>query len=233
MNPSSDSPLAGCWKVTGVRGDRTCPRLPELGHCRHCDVYASAGRQRLDRDIPPGVREEWTELFSHEKDKVVLGSISVIIFRLKDEWFALKTNYFKEATAPAIPHTLPGRTNRVLKGIVNVNGELLLCVSVSDLLDLTPNLPPEDQGKGVLQEDHGTTYARLVVIEREGARFVFPVEEVLGIHRLAPEDLRDAPATLSKAARTFTAGLFTLRGRTVGLLDEEEFFQSLGRSLAA
>ncbi len=226
-----DESLTRCWKVQGIFGDRSCVRLEDLGHCRHCDVYATAGRRRLDREIPPGAREEWAVLLGQEKEIARLAQISVIVFRLKDEWLALKTGYFQEATEPAVPHTIPGRSNKIFKGIVNVNGELLLCVSAADLLELTDNVPSED---GEIHAEQGktfTTYARLVVIVRDGARFVFPVEEVLGVHRFAPEDLRDLPATLSKSARALTSSLFILENRTVGLLDEGKFFNALARSL--
>ena len=233
MDRLSEPLLSKCWKETGVYGDRTCPRLGGLGHCRHCDVYATAGRRRLDREIPPGAREEWTLLLSRKKETTEIGSTSVIVFRLRDEWLALKTMYFQEATAPAVCHTLPGRTNKVLKGIVNVNGELILCVSVADLLDLTDNTVSETAAQSEQQAAPGTIYPRLVVVVRDGARYAFPAEEVLGVHRLDDDDLQDLPATLSKSARALTKGLFTLEGRTVGFLDEDKLFQSLARSLAA
>jgi len=41
-----------CWNEIGVRGDRSCPRLKEHGHCRNCPVFSSAAAVRLDAQLP-------------------------------------------------------------------------------------------------------------------------------------------------------------------------------------
>ena len=46
-----------CWNRIGIRGDQSCPKLPEYVHCRNCPVYASAARRLLDR-LPPQVELE-------------------------------------------------------------------------------------------------------------------------------------------------------------------------------
>jgi len=74
-------------------------------------------------------------------------------------------------------------------------------------------------------------YERMLVVGRDGQRFVFPVEQILGVYRVAPEDLGEVPATLSRSARALTRGIFMLNGRHVGLLDEERLFPAMTRSL--
>jgi chemotaxis-related protein WspD len=226
--PSDQAPLR-CWQETGVFGDGTCPELGHLGHCRHCEVYTAAGRRHLDREIPPGMREEWTILMAREKERAAADAMSVIVFRLRSEWFALKTIHFQEATEPAAPHSLPGRTGSVFTGIVNVNGELLLSFSAANLLDLTGPTPEAADGPGA--KPAATVYPRLVVVVWKRTRLVFPVEEVLGVHHIGTDDLQALPATLSKSAQAFTMGFFHLGEKTVGLLDEEKFLPSLARSL--
>jgi len=145
-----------------------------------------------------------------------------MVFRLCGEKFAVKTIYFQEAAEPSPVHTLPLKVNRIFRGIANINGELLLCLSVADLLDLTSEA----------QESRpAPAYERMLVVGREGQRFVFPVEQILGVHRIAPEDLGEVPATLSRSARALTRGIFLLNGRPVGLLDEERLFPAMTRSL--
>jgi len=75
-------------------------------------------------------------------------------------------------------------------------------------------------------------YPRLVVVSRDGQRFAFPADEVLGVHRLPLADLQELPATVSRSIRALTAGIFPWQKRTVGLLEEEKFFAALIRSLA-
>ena len=38
-----------CWKIIGVMGDATCPRLDEAVHCRNCPVFAEAGQRLFER----------------------------------------------------------------------------------------------------------------------------------------------------------------------------------------
>jgi len=193
-------------------------------HCRNCPVYAATGRRLLDRAIPDGRREEWTALFADRKEAEAVETLSVIIFRIRGELLALKTACFQEAAEVAAPHSLPLRTHEAFRGIVNVNGELLLCMSAAALLGIDEEAAPATERK---------VYPRLVVIEREGQRFVFPVDEVLGVFHLPVGELEDAPATVSKSALALTSGVFTWGEHKVGLLEEEKFFAALTRSLSA
>lgn len=220
MNNMADK-TGYCWKEKGIFGDSSCPELAQFIHCRRCPVYASAGRQHLDRELPPEYLSERAAVMSQAKEMALIGAISIMVFRLCGETFALKTVYFQEAAEPSSVHTLPLKVNRVFKGIANINGELLLCVSIADLLELTADDESVSQA----------SRQRMLVIGREGQRFVFPVEQIVGVHRIAPDDLGEVPATLSRSARSLTRGIFMLGGRPVGLLDEDRLFPAMTRSL--
>lgn len=217
-----DSTPKYCWKEKGIFGDGSCLELATLIHCRRCPVYATAGRRHLDRGLPPQYLAERAKVMAMPKETARMGTLSVMVFRLSGERFALKTIFFQEAAEPSLIHTLPLKVNRVFRGIANINGELLLCISIADLLELTT----ED-------ENHTAPviYERMLVVAHDGQRFVFPVEQILGVHRVALEDLGEVPATLSRSARSLTRGIFQLDGRHVGLLDEERLFPAMTRSL--
>jgi chemotaxis-related protein WspD len=209
--------LQGCWKDVGIFGNGSCPELAGLIHCRHCPVYAAAGRRQLDQDLPPGYLEERTSVMAQPKETAETGTLSVLVFRLAGERFALRTLFFSEAADASPIHSLPPRTNRIFRGLANMGGELLLCVSLADLLDLT-GLPRRPE-------------SRMVVVSKDGQRFTFPVEEIVGVHRIVPGALADVPATLSRSARSLTRAIFFLDGHHVGLLDEERLFPAMIRSL--
>jgi chemotaxis-related protein WspD len=215
-------PNPSCWKEAGVFGDKSCPELAVLAHCRHCRRYTAAGRRLLDREPPEGYREEWTERLAAPKERVETDRISVIIFRLGAEYFALRTVCFQEAAEAALPHGIPLRTGKVFKGIVNVNGELILCMSVAALMEIDP---------GDAAAADRRVYPRLAVINREGQRFAFPVDEVMGVRRFPSAALQELPATLAKSVRALTTGIFPWEEKTVGLIAEEQFFAALTRSL--
>ncbi len=224
MNHKSNISPLHCWKQIGVFGDFTCPKLVGMVHCRNCAEYNKAGRTLFDREVSDEFLEEWTRNLTGIKETEALNTISVIIMRVKNEWLALKTIFLQETTNVRVVHRVPLRTNNVFKGIVNINGELLLCVSLADLLEYTHE---EEKGK-----DDAMVYKRMVVVNKDGERYVFPVDEILGIYRIPSSDLKEPPVTLSKSPMTLIEGIFNLNEKKVGLLGEDKFIHALKRSLA-
>jgi chemotaxis-related protein WspD len=215
--------LFKCWNQIGVFGDFTCPKLADIVHCRNCTEYNKAGRTLFDREVSDEFLEEWTRNLTGIKETEALNTISVIVMRIKTEWLALKTIYLQETTNVRPVHRVPFRTNNVFRGIVNINGELLLCVSVADLLEYAHE---EETGK-----DDTMIYKRMVVVDKDGLRYVFPVDEILGIYRIPSSDLKEPPVTLSKSPMTLVEGIFNLNEKKVGLLGEDRFIHALKRSL--
>jgi chemotaxis-related protein WspD len=225
MDQKNDHLPAHCWKKTGVFGDGSCEKLAAAVHCRNCREYAQAGRSLFDREISQGYREEWTELLASAKEAEATGTVSVVIYRINSEWLALKTGFFREVVELRPVHTIPFRTGAVFKGLVNINGELLLCVSAAAMLGLEEAAEEHTTDSGI--------YKRLAVVARDGERFVFPVDEIAGILHLSGDEVQKTPATIAKDPAAHVLGVFTFRDNTVGLLDEDKFFQSLLRSVAS
>ena len=148
-----------------------------------------------------------------------------MIFRIGAEWLALPTAVFAEVATLRPVHSLPHRRNGRVLGLVNVRGALLVCVSLHDLLGLekAPETR-EDQARAL--------HRRLLVISHEGSRLVFPVDEVHGIHRCPPRELKEVPATVAKATATYTKSVLVWHDRAVGCLDAQLLFYTLNRSLA-
>jgi chemotaxis-related protein WspD len=224
MNQKDNTGLAlQCWKQRGVFGDSSCSKLADIIHCRNCVEYNKAGRTLFDREVTQEFLEEWTTNLTGIKETEALDTVSVIIMRIKNEWLALKTIFLQETTNVRPVHRVPLRTNNIFKGIVNINGELLLCISVADLLEYAHE---EDKGK-----DDAIIYKRMVVVNKDGERYVFPVDEILGIYRIPLSDLKEPPVTLSKSPMTLIEGIFNLNEKKVGLLGEGRFIHALKRSL--
>jgi chemotaxis-related protein WspD len=223
MTDGKEKPVPFCWKHIGILGDSSCPRLVELVHCRNCSEYNRAGRSLLDRQVPDEFREEWTRDLAGLKERAVQDAVSLIIFRIRSEWLAVRTTCLQETTYVRPVHRVPFKTNNVFRGIVNINGELLLCVSLADLV--------ESASVGDVEKDDSTVYKRMLVIDMEGERYVFPIDEVLGISRISLGALSDPPVTMSKAPTGIVEAIFNVDERRVGLLGEEKLIRSLKRSL--
>jgi chemotaxis-related protein WspD len=193
----------------------------------------SFGIRLLDREVPEESLRERTAHVAAPRNLIRKGTKSIVVFRLGVEWFGLATEVFQEALEEWTVHTLPHRRGGMLEGLVNVRGELLLCVSLGNLLG--PGPAPELKGTRPPLKETGAKRLRphLLVCSRGGDRLAFVVSEVFGIHRYHPEDLRDAPATLTNAAAgAYTIGLVPWNARTVGCLDHELIFNALTRGLA-
>lgn len=224
---------ADCWRHIGVSGDRTCPELSKFVHCRNCPVFATAARTFFDRPAPLEYLDGWSrwlvgtvgqgagEVQDAEDDNERASQeprVSVLIFRLGTEWLAFRTRTIAEVTTPRPIHRVPHRTNLVFLGLVNLQGQVQLCVSLHGLLGAN-TLPGA---------------ARLVVLrDRSRAEnWAFTADEVLGIRHVSRGQWRSIPATLANPAIGYSQAVLSLRERSIGLLDEERVFTAL-RSLEA
>ncbi|MEH2350787.1 MAG: chemotaxis protein CheW [Nostoc sp.] len=240
MNPVIPSNIERCWNFIGIEGDRSCPQLATYTHCRNCPVYSTAGRHLLERPIPGDYRHQWTQLLAESRtdENSLMPShalpttqITVVIFRLQREWLALSAQIFKEMSPPRVIHTLPHRSNQILRGLVNIRGELLLCISLSHLLNL-------EVADTAVQTVSPLVYSRLVVLEKAGNTWVFAVDELYGIHRFHRDELQDAPKSLTQGTQAYTKGLFhwqtgvsPMRSHSVSYLDDELLFTTLARKV--
>jgi chemotaxis-related protein WspD len=128
---------------------------------------------------------------------------------------------FQEVSEQCTIRTLPHRRGGTLSGLVNIRGELVLCVSLEALLGLEK-----------VAEKTGTSLRRLLICSPPAGRLAFPVSEVHGVHHCHPGDLRSAPATLGRAAGVYIVGVLPWKDKTVGCLDDELLFYALDKGLA-
>jgi chemotaxis-related protein WspD len=231
----SSGPDGGdCWNTIGVSGDRSCPELDKHTHCRNCPVFAGAARSFFERHAPEGYLAEWSRWLAASTGNGLRGDIregdgehfpaqdeahSVLIFRLGEEWLAFPTKTVAEVTLPRPVHRIPHRSNAILTGIVNLQGQNQLSVSLHGLLGAAALSTP-------------STSPRLVVL-RDNDRaeiWAFTADEVVGVRRVPRSQWRSVPSTLINPAVGFSQAVLSVDGRTVGLLDDQRVFTAL-RSL--
>jgi len=229
MHPHPDqagalTPAVGsCWNTIGVRGDLSCPELDVHVHCRNCPVYSDAAAALLDRPVPAEFTIDRTRHFGAPKAVDERETQSVVIFRIGPEWFALPTSVIAEVAERRVIHSVPHRRTGIVLGVVNVRGELLVCVSLGRLLGLEPLSEPIS---GVYRAGQG----RLLVVRRDGVRVVLPADEVSGVQRFHARELKEVPTTVSKAATAHSRAVLSWSGHVVGLLDDCLLFRTLHRS---
>jgi chemotaxis-related protein WspD len=213
-----------CWQQIGVWGDASCPELPIHLHCRNCPVYAAAALRLLDARPPAGYRREWTARIAEPAVATAAGT-PMLVFRIGDDWLALGIGVMEEVGEARPIHTLPHRRAGVLLGVVNVRGELLMCVSVGRLLGI-------EKGVGLGGLLPKASASRLLVVSFQHERYALPVTEVRGVQHLALAETPVDPHTEDRVLRAAGRGRVEWRGQSVCCLDETKLFAALNRSLA-
>lgn len=217
-----DDVVVTCWSEIGVYGNGTCPELKQHVHCHHCPVFSAAGLRLLNRPLTPAYRAERTREFAFQKESREPSSTSAVLFRIQGEWLALPTAVFQEVSEKRAMHSLPHRSAGTILGIVNIRGELLVCVSLGHLLGMK-KMPSLDECR--------RSYQRLLVISWEGTRLAFPVEEVQGPQRFESQSLRLLPAATGRSAPRHTQHVLSWENRAVALLDPQFIFSALNGRL--
>jgi chemotaxis-related protein WspD len=170
---------------------------------------AACATEFFDRSPPEGYLDEWSQRLVLPEEQTEDRWESVVVFRLGSERLALDTTSLVEVTAPQPVHVIPHRASGVLLGLVNIRGQLRICVSLHGLLGV--ETPATGGGPA-------NAAARMMILQDGADQWVFPVEEVSGVHRLASSDRRDVPSTFGKAS-SFSRLVFSWNEATVGLLD--------------
>ena len=180
---------------------------------------AVAAARLFDAEVDAAYLAEQAQRYAHRQERAKPGAHSIVVFRIGREWLGLPTPVFREVAPLRSIHSLPHRRERVVAGLTNIRGELLVCVSLAAAL-------------GIAVESEASASARLAVIGRGDDRFVFVADEIAALHRYDDADLRPLPATLAHAQAVHTRGLLDWQQRPVGVLDAELLFYSLNRHLA-
>ena len=218
--------------ISGYRAIEAVQSCIKLIHCRNCRVFEAAARTFFDRAAPAGYLADWSRWLAapivpdagdlaggdaENQPQPHEEKVSVLIFRLGLEWLAFRMLTVAEVTTPRPVHSVPHRTNEVFRGLVNLQGQVQLCVSLHGLLGVTSLTAPE----------------RFVVLcDRERVEtWAFAADEVLGVQHVARSRWRSIPATLANPSVGFSQAVLSWNDRSVGLLDEQRVFSAL-RSLA-
>ena len=217
--------IGDCWNQIGVWGKQgqTCEKLDDVIHCYNCAEFISAGRLLFDREATEEYREEWHKLLNKDKHSEIKSNAAVV-FRLGDEWFALQADIFQEIIKSHNVHRIPHNRNPFLKGLVSIRGELLLCISLGQVLGIEKGAQQgEDISQGI--------YKRMVVIETGNHKYVFPVSEIRDMHHYADSELEIAPATAHTGANSFLKGVLSWKDKYVGCLDQKALLSVIDGSI--
>lgn len=210
-----------CWRTIGVLGDRSCGLLEEHIHCRNCPVFAAAGKMFFDREAPPKYDEEWAERLAPAQTAAPAHLGSALVFRVGPQWFAVDFDLVAEVAPTRKVARIPHRSNDVLLGLVNIRGELRLCASFHGMFGLSEEIASANQ----------LAPRRMVVLQRQRAHWVIPVEEVAGIRKYSESDVHPVSDSLEKSTLSLVASVIQFNGISAAKLDAERLWAALERSV--
>ncbi len=218
LNSPIAPPQVSCWRDIGIHGNRSCPELSHHTHCHNCPTYTHTARQLFDRPHPQSSDLSTPQSLPKHHHSSEVENSSLALFRICQQWFALPAHLFQQVLPQQTVRPIPHRSNPILKGLVNIQGELLLCVNLKNLLDI----PDEASNQGI---------PRLIIVEWETDRWSFIVDEFQGIESIAPHQFITPPSTVLTNTQTFTHSLLPWNeGTNVNCLDEFLLFEALERT---
>lgn len=223
VTESRELPIVSCWSQIGsLSNNRSCKILLKCDHCRNCPTYSTSSKRLLDRPLTDEYRAELTKAYEQAPHHAIKPAMSTFIFRAGEEWFGIRSTLIQEVVDMRPIHTIPHKSTRVFRGLVNIRGRLELCVSLGGVLRVEPSKKKYSY----------SSPERLIVATKAGQCVVFPVSQVHGPHLYEPNDIQPLPVTVSGSKAVYTEGILSLPDKDVGILDDTLLFRNLARNLS-
>jgi len=170
----------------------------------------------LNKPITEEYTQEWSKIIGLSKKEEGEGRISVLVFRVEEQWFAFEAKAVATIAAKAEVHKIPHRSNSYLEGVVNQGGRLKLAASLFSLLNLAKESKTSSSAR-----------TKMVTIGDEGKEWVFTVDEVVAVSLVSLCDIQNVPVTVVKSFSNYLKGIFYFHEKTVGIIDKDLLFTFL------
>ncbi|MEI4830597.1 chemotaxis protein [Bacillus sp. FJAT-53711] len=134
------------------------------------------------------------------------NELEIVTYTIGENLFSINVMKVREIINPFPVTTVP-EAHTAVEGVVQVRGEILPVINLSQALNLKSN-KPLDQTK-------------FIIAELNQMKVIFRVDEVHRIQRISWEQI-DEPASLSMGLEETTSGIVKLDGKIILLLDYEK-----------
>lgn len=218
----NDEMIDHCWNVIGVWGgvSKKCEQLKEYIHCRNCPVFSAGGRKVFDQVAPVGYLKEWRKTLSVKSPDKKTDDKVVLVFKVKNEWFAISAGCLHEITEKRMVHSIPRNINKNISGVVNIGGEVRVCYSLGNILGVR-----DFQNDAQVVDPVSTE--RFVVAFIGGQYYVFPVDQIIGLSSYSSGDVSPVPATVKYEGASMLLGVISQNNNKIAVLDSDKFMENL------
>ncbi len=179
----------------------------------------SLDSSNLDQPIPAGRREEWAaSLASVPNDGQPKATQRLFLFRIHEEWFGVDPAVLAMTIPYVRPRQLPHQRGRVVEGMINADGRVILCLSMERFAGVVPKIGPDSS-------------RRLLVFSWQKWLFAMAVSEILGVEDVASDDGTSLPESANEALRKCARSIVLHKGRAVTVLEASPFIDQLKEAL--
>lgn len=133
--------------------------------------------------------------------------MQIIVFRLKDLYFGLSTEYVEEITT-TLSYTQVPKSKGWVQGLVNLRGDVLTLINLYNLLNLNDN-------------NIDDCYNNTIVAQLSENNVALMVDEVIGVSDVDEEEFHSASEDDNASVRS----LVTVYDKIVNILDVKNLFE--------
>jgi chemotaxis signal transduction protein len=190
----------------------TDPAKRRAGQCETVD--GSAVLRLLDKPLSDEELQENTRRVAMPVELAEQDVLRLLVFRSGDEQLAVEAVQVNQVAKATHVHRIPHRTNTVIRGLCNLDGELMLCADLERLLEL-----------GTVGRDIGKAGQRwMIVLGGDQGSWVVEVDAIEGVMGVARNRFRRSPITVDASLARYTESLVPLelvpgKPSTASLLD--------------
>ncbi len=135
-----------------------------------------------------------------------------ILFKLDDELYAFEAVAVSEVVKLTEHSKLP-RMDPVIKGLVNIRGDIILLADIKLCLHLNKN--------------SGNNQTKVLVVEHNGIKTGFRVDSIIGFETFDTGNLQSSAGMLNKTNISMVQGFYQLNNKPVILLIKERILKDI------
>ena len=172
-------------------------------------------RQLFEREAPPEYLDECTRQLAEVEEAAAAETLSLLVFRIGPEWLALDAACgCRGRRAAADPsRSAPHEPASCWAWPTSAAS----CTSASRCASCWGSTRPQPSATPTSAAPLGSR-PRLLVAEHGQDRWVFPVDEVEGVHRVPAAAMENLPHTVQRSPRYYSQAVFSHGSKRVGML---------------
>jgi len=160
------------------------------------------------------LRKRADSLAQESVEEIVADLMSVLLFRLGDEWYAVDIEDVREIYQEYLITTIPCVPDFVL-GVVNIRGEIISVTDVARMMHL-----------GSLTAELGEAPA--IVVHGESCTTAIVVDEIGDIVDVPRDGVEPPLSTIDRTQAEFISGSIYIEGRLIGLVNKDRVLEPIG-----